>query len=397
VTALAATGAGRRHPWPAAATWLAPPVGAWLAANALYWAAADRAGYDFLLVRTHARWDSGNYLNIARHGYSLAHCVPRTGSPFTAADWCGTVGWFPLYPLAMRLVGGLGLGAPRAGLLLAELFALGSLGLVWWLLGASLRPANLACLALAAVFPGSIYEHALFPVSLAVAAALAFLGLAARRRWTAAGLAGAAAAAAYQPGLLLAAVAPLWLPLARHRLGLDPLPALGRAVQTSSLVAVGLLAVMGLQHAETGRWDGFLLVEAKYGTGLHNPADTFKRNAVRQAPPPGADPARSLVGQVAPRDQFRLVTVVAVVAVAAILAGGERTPLDLAVLVYVALFWLAPLVAGGHLAQYRVHALLTPAVLALRRLPAAVAAVLAVLAAVVAWGMAGLFYQYVLI
>jgi hypothetical protein len=44
-----------------------------------------------------------------------------------------------------------------------------------------------------------------------------------------------------------------------------------------------------------------------------------------------------------------------------------------------------------------VHALLTPAVLALRRLPAVVTGVLAVLAAVVAWRMAGLFYQYVLI
>ena len=311
MTVLAAIEPGRRSRWPATATRLAaPPVLAWLAANALYWAAADRAGYDFFLVRTHARWDSGNYLKIAGHGYSLAHCVPKVGNPFTAADWCGTVGWFPLYPPAMRLVGALGLGAPRAGLLLAELFALGSLGLVWWLLGASLRPATLACLTLAAVFPGSIYEHALFPVSLAVAAGLAFLGLAARQRWTAAGLAG---------------------------LGLDLLPALGRAVQISSLVVVGLLAVMGLQQAGTGRWDGLLLVEAKYGTGLHNPADTFWRNATRQARPPDA-PASSLVGQVAPRDQFRLVTVVAVVAVGAILTAGERTPLDLAVLVYVALF-----------------------------------------------------------
>jgi len=68
------------------------------------------------------------------------------------------------------------------------------------------------------------------------------------------------------------------------------------------------------------------------------------------------------------------------------------------VLVYTVLFWLAPLVAGGHLAQYRVHALLTPSVLLLlRRLPAAVPAVLALLAAVVAWRMAGLFYHYVLI
>jgi hypothetical protein len=396
LTAPAPAAAGRGSRRRRAATLLAPPALAWLGANALYWAAADRAGFDYLLVRTHARWDSGNYLNIARHGYTLAHCVPRPTSPFTGGDWCGTVGWFPLYPLAMRVVGALGLGAPRAGLLLSELFALGSLGLVWWLLGASPRPAELACLALAAAFPGSIYEHALFPVSLAVAAGLAFLALAARRRWAAAGVVGAASAAAYQTGLLLAAVAPLWLPLARRRLGLDPAAAAGRALQTGALVAVGLLAVMGLQRAETGHWDGFLLVEAKYGTGLHDPAATFARNAVRQARPPGAA-AGSLVGQVGPRDQFRLVTVIAVVAVAATLAAGERTPLDLAVLVYVVLFWLAPLVAGGHLAQYRVHALLTPAVLPLRRLPAAVPAVLAVLAAVVAWRMAGLFYQYVLI
>ena len=169
-TALPAA-AGRRSRWPRVATLVVPPLAAWLGANALYWAAADRGGFDYLLVRTHARWDSGNYLHIAGHGYTLAHCVPRAGSPFGPADWCGTAGWFPLYPLAMRLLGGLGLGLPRAGLALAELFALATLGLVWWLLGASLRPAELACLALAAVFPGSIYEHALFPVSLAVAAA----------------------------------------------------------------------------------------------------------------------------------------------------------------------------------------------------------------------------------
>jgi hypothetical protein len=195
---------------------------AWLAGNALYWAAADRQGFDYLLVRTHARWDSGNYLNIATHGYTLAHCVPRPTSPFTSGDWCGTVGWFPLYPL----------------------------------------------------------------------------GMAARERWTAAGLAGAASAAAYQTGVLLAAVGPIWLLLARRRLGLNRAAALGRAVQTGTLVSVGLLAVMGLQLAETGRWDGFLLVEAKYGTGLHNPAATFAKNAVRQARPLGASGRRRPPGPV---------------------------------------------------------------------------------------------------
>src|SRR6266540_3894625 len=281
-------GPGRRQ----AAALVVPPVLAWLAGHALYWAAAAHNGFDHFLVRTHARWDSGNYLNIARHGYTLLRCVPKPTSPFTAADWCGTAGWFPLYPLGMRLLGPLGLPYPRAGLLITELFALGSLVLVWWLLEARATLANLACLALAALFPGSIYEHALFPVSLAVAGSLLFLALLARGRWTAAGIAGAVPAARYQ---------------------------------------------------------------------------------------------------------FLLATGIVLVAVGATLAARQRNTLDLVVLVYTVMFWVAPLVAGGHLAQYRTHLLLLPSVVLLRRLPAVVPAVLAVMAAAVAWQMAGLFYHYILI
>jgi hypothetical protein len=200
-------------------------------------------------------------------------------------------------------------------------------------------------------------------------------------------------AAAYQTGVVLAAVVPVWLLLRHRRLGLNLPAAAGRAVQVSGLVAVGLLAVMGLQQVEVGRWDGFLLVEAHYGTGLHNPAATFLRSAL---PAPRAS-SGSLAGQPAPRYQFLLVTGIVLVAVAATVAAEEPTALDLAILVYTVIFWVAPLVAGGHLAQYRAQLMLLPSVVLLRRLPTAVPAILAVLAAVVAWRMAGLFYHYVLI
>jgi hypothetical protein len=373
-----------------------PPALAWLVAHGLYWTAADRDGFDYLLASTHARWDSGQYLNIARHGYVLQHCLPKPGSPFTPADWCGSAGWFPLYPLGMRLLDRLGLPDLRGGLLLTELFALGALVLVWWLLEARATLANLACLTLAAVFPGSIYEHALFPVSLAVAGSLLFLGMLARGRWTAAGIAGAVAAAAYQTGVLLAAVVPVWLLAARGRLGLDLPAALARAVRTGGVVVAGLLAVMALQQAEVGHWDGFLLVEATYGTGVHDPAATFLRNAVPR-PRPGGTPSEALTLLPPVRYQFFLATGIALVAVAATLAARERTGLDLAVLVYTVVFWVAPLVAGGHLAQYRAQLMLLPSVVLLRRLPAVVPAVLAVAAAAVAWNMAGLFYHHTLI
>ena len=385
----------RRPRWARAATSLIPPVVAWLAANVLYWAAADRGGYDYLLVRTHARWDSGNYLNIARRGYALTHCAPTATSPFTTADWCGTAGWFPLYPLGMRLVGALGLGQPRAGLLLAELFALGSLGLLWWLLGSIPRPT----------WPAWPWPRC--------SPAACTNTPSSRSRWPsppdcctwpcwrlAAGRPPGSPGLRRPPPTSPASCSSPWRPSGccwnTADSGSTRRAHSARTVHVSALVLVGVLAVMGLQQAETGRWNGFLLVEAKYGTGLHNPATTFVNTVVRQAPPPGAS-GQSLAGQPAPRDQFRLVTIIVPVAVAATLTAGEQTPLELAVLLYTALFWLAPLVAGGHLAQYRMHALLTPSVLLPRRLPAAVAGILALLSALVAWQMAGLFHHYILI
>jgi len=83
-------GTGRRQ----APALVVPPVLAWLAGHALYWAAAADNGFDYFLVRTHARWDSGNYLNIARHGYTLLRCVPnrpaRSRRPTGAARRAGS-------------------------------------------------------------------------------------------------------------------------------------------------------------------------------------------------------------------------------------------------------------------------------------------------------------------
>lgn len=54
MTTPAIAAVGQRSRGPRAATLLVPSLLAWLAGNALYWAAADRQGFDYLLVRTHA-------------------------------------------------------------------------------------------------------------------------------------------------------------------------------------------------------------------------------------------------------------------------------------------------------------------------------------------------------
>jgi hypothetical protein len=385
----------RRARW---AALLVPPAVAYLAGNAFYWLVAHQVGLSYFLARTHARWDSGNYLRMAQDGYTLYHCRPTPRLPFNPADWCGTVGWFPLYSMGMRGLHGLGLTYGQAGLLLAELFGFGLLVVVWWLLGARPTVTTLSCLALAALFPGSIYYHALFPVSLAVFTTLLCLGLLARGRWLLAGIAGGLSAASYQSGVLLAVVVVLWMLVTQRHLGV--VAWLGRAAATSGLICLGLLFVMGLQQLEVGRWNGFLLVEEKYGTGFNNPVDTIKKNVVPQPDPPHGpnyDPDRHLPKQWAPRHQFILVSAIVLLGVVATVVRGQITPMDWAILLYTLAFWISPVVVGGHLAQYRTHALLVPCVVLVRHLPRVVVPVLVVLAAGVGWEIAVLFYRGILI
>jgi hypothetical protein len=115
VTATLAAATGRRPRWLRTATLMVPPLLAWLLANGLSWSAADRDSFDYLLVRTHAAGTRATTSTSSATATPLAHCFPRRGSPFTPAGRAGLP------------------GAGRG-------------------------------------VPGRIYEHALFPVSLAVAA-----------------------------------------------------------------------------------------------------------------------------------------------------------------------------------------------------------------------------------
>src|SRR6266511_1392141 len=306
------------------ARWLLPPLLAFLLVQGMLLGAASavgRGGRQYLDPSMRGVWDGGQYLAIARSGYTLVHCDPNR-TPFEATDWCGRAGWFPLYPALLHVGHDLtGWDLAAIGWGLSELLALGVLLLVWWLLGATVTVANLSCLGLAAVFPGSIYDHAIFPISLCTFASLACLGLVVRERWLLAGLAGAVAAAAYPLGAALALVVGVWLlVLGRGRL----------RVRLPRAAAAGGLALVGLALWATLR----------------------RRPLVR------ADFA------------FALFTVVV---------------------------WLAPLVAGGRVSQYRQYALLLPAVVLLRDLPRALQLGLLGVATLCTFAMAMLFYVNMLI
>lgn len=376
------------------ARWVLPPLLAFALAQAILLLAAHSvSGYapGYLKPGLHAAWDSGQYVNIAKSGYALVHCDPHT-TPFKATDWCGRAGWFPLYPALMHqahAVTGWDLGMLGWGL--SEAFALGTMVLVWWLLGATVTVANLACLALAAVFPGSVYDHAVFPISLCTFASLACLGLLVRSRWVAAGFVGAAAAAAYPIGALLSPVAGLWLLVAgRGR----RLARLLRGAAAGGLVLLGLAAVGWVMQSSVGQWDAYVRVQRSYGNGIHNPVATFWGNLLT----PRlwhVSPVPPVIGRLHLRDfpkvELVLVVVVVVLALVATLLRRPAVRADLAFAFFAVAAWIAPLVAGGRVSQYRQYALVLPAVVLLRDLPRVVQLALVAVAVACTYGMAVMF------
>jgi hypothetical protein len=371
-----------------------PPLLAFLLGNALLWYAAHRAGFDYFANESWSRSDSGHYLRIATRGYLISPCM---GPLYPAGSWCGNTNWLPLYPWLMRLLSLTGLSLPAAGVLLSSAFHLASLALLWALLGARLTLSSLACLAIAAVFPGSVYFHAVFPVSMMVCLTLLFLLLLVRRRWAAAGVAAALAALTYAPGILLAPVAAIWMLITQPRRPLWPL--LLRLAEVCALVAVGLLITLAVQRQQTGLWDAYFRDQAKYHAGYGNPLGTLADTLLKPATPDAAErrlPAvqRNLVNRMGiVKAQLVFVTVLLALGLGAVAVRRRASDIEVGALATAVMLWASPLAFGGAISLYRTMALLVPVVVPLRRLPAPVLLPLVVVAAYISYRMVPPFLQ----
>jgi hypothetical protein len=321
------------------------PIAALLIARLVSGAAAVWVGLNPLRAETWVRFDSNLYLEIARKGYTLFTCPPESGYP--PSQWCGNAGWFPLYSW-------LGPGA-----LLSLALEAAFLVLLWRLL---LQERSFGALVLAALFPGSIYQQAVFPVSLLLVCAVCFLAGIERGRDAPAAVAGALGAMSYPTGLLLAPVA-----VAR------------RAIWPALAVIAGAAVVLAVMRHQTGRWDAALLVQSKYSYAYgFGPLDTlFSRlkplvNARYRTPATFAAGAQTLL----------------VLSTLALSARSWRA--RPAVAAYCLLYWAFPLCLGGKLSLYRAEALLAPMVVLL---PPRAASLLLLAAAPIAFAMDVAFFR----
>jgi hypothetical protein len=364
-----------------------PPLAAYLLVRIFLLVPGALSGYDTLRPGTWRRWDSGHYLSIARNGYELFPCDSPNYPP---GSWCGTAAWLPGYPWLVRF--GPRLSVPREtfAVLLSAAFTLALLIILWnGFLDATPNRVNLLSLLLAAFFPGSIYFHAIFPVSMAATFLLLSLWLLREEKWGASGLCGAVASFTYPSGLLLSPIFGGWA-IFRSR-GQSWVVLLARLSSSTGLGGLGFAFVLLLHQKTVGAWDAFFKVQAKYGhDALHEPTGTFAR-----AVGPFFE---NVADRNVPGFQTLLVGVlVAAVVFAMLLRRKEVPPFDGCVLATVLLFWAFPFVIGRGESLYRSEALLVPIVILTRYLPWTVQAALVGLFVALELHMAVLFFESVLV
>jgi len=366
--------------WTGFAVKLAPPLAALVLAEALLWTIAFARGSDPRLGPTWVRWDSYRYVEIARGGYVEVAEDPSSSN----------TGWFPGFPMVMRLgSGALDTTPARAGRWASLVFELGTLTLVW----TRLLPAASflhRCLALlcAAFFPGWFYRHAVFPMSMTAFFNTAALTLAGASSFLAAGLSGALSAFSYPTGFLVAAGIAAAAALRRGRTAAERLRDL---VAGPGTAVVGLLAVAALLQVRVGHWDAFLVYQRRFGNTLHEPLSVLLDHAKPLLQ--GAFEPRALVA-------FQTLFVTLLLLLAGWLAWKDRAsrlPTDLPLLAHAATVWLFVNGTGPNVSVYRQAAVLVGLTPLLARLPTpALAALLAVFVALGA-GMAGLFFSNALV
>ena len=355
---------------------LLPPLLAFVVARAVLWWASASVGLGWPNASDLARRDSLLYLSIADHGYTLFPC-DRVGG------WCGNAGWLPAYPSLISVPLHLGISGAAAGAVLSGGLQLAALMLLWSRLiaRATNTLASILALLATAVFPGVVYDAAVFPMSLLAALVLAAFAVE-RTRPRLAAVSGVVAAATHPLGIALS------IGLAVSAVALRASRNLRRASLHLAAGVAGLVAVAITQWIWVGHPDAYILVQRHYGHGGASPLTTFQ-SAKESTLSFLHDPHRlDLVPQV----QLVVVALFVLSVLTATIVGWRSvTHGELGLAVFTACAWATPLLLGG-VSLYRSDVALLPALALAPRLPRTLVAAFIVVAALLAFEMSRLFF-----
>ena len=360
-----------------------PVLLAFVAVRLYLLAAAAAHGMNGSDPRTWARWDSFQYLSIAVEGYRLG-VSDGHNSGYPPGTPIGNTAWMPAYPLLMRAGYRAGASMVSTGWGLSAAFALLMLRAIDRLVPDA-EPAGrrTLLLLLAAFFPGFVYAHAVFPISMEVLLLAVSIRLTAAGRWTAGGVAGAAAAFTYTSGDLIGPVMGVWAVIGTGTAGRDGMAGAWRRGTRMLLPALlpvaGLCVVLAVQRVATGHWDALFRIQSRYDVRLTNPfAELWRLLKFVNSPDRAQVPVVALL-------------VLALVGATAS-KWPARPPVDRLLAIAAVAYWIVPLSLGANVSPWRAMALLTPFVPPLaRRLPTPVLWATLAVFAVLGWAMCGRF------
>jgi hypothetical protein len=203
------------------------------------------------IVALLSSWDGQHYLSIAAFGYP-AHVDVRGYS---------VTGFFPGYPLLVRIVGSAANVSPLAAGVATSLAAGAFLVALVTCLAARIWDVDVAerAAVMVAIFPGSFVLGLPYPEGTALALATGALLASSRQRWALAGLL-AGLATACSPVALALVPALAWEAAVSHR---------WRAIVAPALAPAGFCAYMGYLWVHTGSlWTWFRVERLGYGHHL---------------------------------------------------------------------------------------------------------------------------------
>lgn len=221
-------------------------------------------------TKTYMRWDSYLYHSVAADGFTCYYDEAQ-------ANWQGNAGWYFLYPLFAKLLSFIpGLGdITFSGLLVSALFLFAYIYILDKVIGKEEDDSWTGILTIL-FFPGWIYLAVFFPMSLCLFGTVLNLYFMKKEKYTLAGLAGILATASYSTGMLVCAADLIYIvqkDVIDDRSRLKKLPF--DAVKSCGIAISGFVLQQILVFLQTGYWNGFFLVQEKYGHGIHNPFDTL--------------------------------------------------------------------------------------------------------------------------
>jgi hypothetical protein len=236
--------------------------------------------YGYFNATNWLRWDSGHYIQIARQGYELFPCAGKYGFPQDSNEICGNTGWFPGYPLLIKLFGCLYKDDVIVAGVLSKSFYILSLFMVLKILDISrflLR--NILLLGIPAFSFGFIFYNAIFPMSAVLFFALSGIYFFIRQNIWLTGIFCFLAAFFYPTGFLLAFVFAVTVLISGAE---NFRQKTVRLLIPSVMGGLGVVAVFAIFQITVNDWTAFIQVQAKYGHSFQSPVKnigSFLQNA----------------------------------------------------------------------------------------------------------------------